>query len=354
MSIINLMLKANSYNVYIEQGLLQGIGKLISEWYKGERITIITDSSVDKLHGNALTASLSRYAYYVSKIVVDPGEKSKSIETLSYIYNNLAQQGITRNNLIIAFGGGVIGDLAGFAAATYMRGIPYVQVPTTVMSQLDSSIGGKTAINLEAGKNLAGCFYQPKAVYIDTDILQTLPDKLFSEGLAEAIKYGAIKDTEFFNRLLGMNSIQDTRAHINDIIFNCAVIKCDIVGKDEYDTGERMLLNFGHTFGHGIERYYNFEKYSHGEAVGLGMIIITRGSEAMGITKAGTADAIKEALAKFGLPYTYSGISKEKLLQFVKMDKKSEDNSIKLILLKKPGHAFVDRILKDDLINFLQ
>jgi 3-dehydroquinate synthase len=276
------------------------------------------------------------------------------LSTLDFLYGKFADSGITRNNLVIAFGGGVVGDLTGFAAATYMRGIPYVQIPTTVMSQLDSSIGGKTAVNISAGKNLAGCFYQPKAVYIDTELLGTLADNAFADGMAEAVKYGATKDRELFMMLRTMESLKDARDHINEIIYRCAAIKCHVVSVDEFDKGERMLLNFGHTIGHGIERCFEYATYTHGEAVSLGMLMITRKSEALGLTKPGTYEALKEMLVKFNLPTTHNNIDADELLTYVNVDKKSAEGYINLILLREIGSAYVYKVPKNEIMNFIK
>lgn len=354
MSILNLTLKDNSYDIKIQQGLLQHIGRFISSWYKSKNIAVITDSNVDALYGDKLFHTLKQYDYKVSKIVVSPGEQSKSMNILNSVYNQLTEHGITRNSLIIAFGGGVVGDLTGFAAATFMRGVPYVQIPTTVMSQLDSSIGGKTAVNIEAGKNLAGCFYQPKAVYIDTLLLNTLPARFFSDGLAEAVKYSAIKDIELFNKLSKMKSKDEIKDNINEIIYSCASIKCKIVSADEFDKGERMLLNFGHTIAHGIEKLYDYKAYTHGEAVSLGMLIISKNSESMGLTEKGSTEAIAELLAKCCLPTIHDKIDKDKLLNIIKTDKKSEEAYINLILLKKLGSAYIYKASKAELIDFIK
>lgn len=353
MQVLNVKLERNSYDIFVHPGLLHSTGQLLSEWYNGKNIAVVMDNNVDLLYGESLTAALKLYNYTVSKIVIPPGEQSKSLNTINIIYNKLAEYGITRDSLIVAFGGGVVGDLAGFAAATFMRGVPYVQIPTTVMSQLDSSIGGKTAVNLDAGKNLAGCFYQPKAVYIDTLLLDTLPDRAFADGIAEAVKYAAIKDSDLFQKLQGMESLKHVRRNINDIIYRCVAIKCQVVSADEFDRGERMLLNFGHTIGHGIERYFDYEAYTHGESIALGMIIITKGSEAMGITKTGTAQAIMELLAKFNLPMSLDSIDNSKLLHFINADKKSVGTNINLILLREIGSAFIYKVPKEELINFI-
>lgn len=353
MKIIHTKLSNNSYDIYIEKGLLNTLGEQLQAWYKGSAIAVVTDQTVDKLHGASIVSALSKAGYRVSKTVIAPGELSKSLTSLNYVYNKLAESEIDRNSLIIAFGGGVVGDLVGFAAATYMRGVPYVQIPTTVMSQLDSSIGGKTAVNLEAGKNLAGCFYHPKAVYIDPSLLATLHERAYSDGLAEAIKYGAIKDTSLFQFMLNANSLKALQNSIEDIMYNCCSIKTKLVEKDELDNGERQLLNFGHTIGHGIEKYFDFQSYTHGEAVGLGMLQITKCSEAMGLTKVGSHKAIVELLNICKLPTEMPRMDYSKLLNIIYRDKKSKNDYINLILLNKIGDAYIHQTLKADMDSFI-
>lgn len=351
---LDLKLQDEGYDVRIETGLLERVGQELSAWYKGKNIAIVTDSTVDALYGEQLVKVISKHDYTVSKIIVAPGEQSKTLSTLDYVYSRLADSGMTRSSLLIAFGGGVVGDLTGFAAATYMRGIPYVQIPTTVMSQLDSSIGGKTAVNTAAGKNLAGCFYQPKAVYIDPKLLETLSDKVFADGIAEAVKYGAIKDAHLFRMIQGMNSIKEARLNIEDIVYRCASIKCQIVSQDQFDHGERMVLNFGHTIGHGIEKYFDYSTYTHGEAVSLGMLMITRNSEAMGLTEKGTYASIEQLLSNFNLPTSTDNIDKDRLLDFISHDKKSAETYINLIILKEIGAAYIHKTTKEELVNFIK
>jgi 3-dehydroquinate synthase len=353
MRIINARLSSINYNIHIERGLLSTLGTQIASWYKGETIALITDSTVDQLYGSDMDITLNNAGFKVHKIIIPPGEQSKSLINLNYVYCKLAEAEINRGNLIIAFGGGVVGDLAGFAAATYMRGVPYVQIPTTLMSQLDSSMGGKTAINLKVGKNLAGCFYHPRGVYIDTALLDTLSQRVYCDGLAEAIKYGAIKDKELFKEMVNSNSLEAIKGNIENIVYNCCNIKNIFVQKDEMDKGERQLLNFGHTIGHAIEKYYDYQKYTHGEAVSLGMLQITRTSEAMGLTEKGTLDALKELLTVCKLPTEFPQMDINNLINIIGHDKKSQGNFIKLILLRNIGNSYIHQIPKEDLKSFI-
>jgi len=353
MKVINAMLSSVSYDIHINRGMLDSIGKQLRGIYKGSSVAIVTDSTVDQLYGSKITATLASADYNVCKIAIPAGEQSKSLISLNYVYSRLAEEEIDRSGMIIAFGGGVVGDLAGFAAATYMRGIPYVQVPTTLMSQLDSSIGGKTAINLKAGKNLAGCFYHPRAVYIDPSLLETLPSRVYCDGLAEAIKYGAIKDSALFKLMLSAGSLQSIQEKIDDILYSCCSIKNSFVQKDEMDKGERQLLNFGHTIGHGIEKYYDYQQYTHGEAVGLGMLKISRSAEAAGLTEKGSSHSIEELLHICKLPTLLPDMDKTKLLEIIGHDKKSSESYIRLVLLRNIGNAYIHQIAKKDLNSFI-
>ena len=240
--------------------------------------------------------------------------------------------------MIIAFGGGVVGDVAGFAASTYLRGIPYIQVPTTLLSQVDSSIGGKVAVNLNVGKNLVGSFYQPRLVLIDTKVLDTLPDRYIKDGMAEVIKYACIEDEEFFDFLNNLD-VSNLSSNIEDIVYKCCNVKKLYVEEDEKDTDIRMKLNFGHTIGHAIEKYFDYKKYTHGEAVAMGMYNITVNSEESGYTKEGTSEKIKGILIRFGLEYSLPEMDREILEQTIKNDKKNLSNKLNLIYLKKIGEA---------------
>jgi len=343
----------NRYSIYIEKGLLEKISDYIKDMYKGKKIAIITDENVNLHYGDKIVNQLEKNEYIVKKVILPPGEKSKSVDSLLKVYDELLDFKITRSDLIIALGGGVIGDLTGFAASTLLRGIPFIQVPTSLLAQIDSSIGGKVAVDLPRGKNLVGSFYHPKAVFIDPECLRTLDKRVLSDGMAEVIKYGCIRDKEFFEKLETIKSEEELFENLDDIIYTCCDIKRGVVERDEKDTGERMILNFGHTIGHGIEKYYNFETYTHGEAVAIGMYIITKNSENQGLTKPGTSDKIRRVLENFNLPYGIDISNKENLLDGISVDKKGEGEYLNLILIKDIGDVFIHKIKKDEVINFL-
>ncbi|HHV72136.1 MAG TPA: 3-dehydroquinate synthase [Clostridia bacterium] len=336
---IEVRLGHKHYPLKIRRGLLDEIGEEVKEVYQGEKIAVITDENVDNYYGRQVIDNLQRAGFKAEKIIISPGEKSKSFPVLLKIYEFLAEMGITRGDLLLTLGGGVVGDLGGFAAATYLRGIPYVQVPTSLLAQIDSSIGGKVAVDLPQGKNLVGSFYQPEAVLIDPDLLQTLEARFFRDGLAEVIKYGCIKDRNLFFSLLNCPEEEDLLKDMESIIRACCQIKKDIVEKDEQDQGERMILNFGHTLGHALERYFAYEKYTHGEAVAAGMYMITCISEQLGMTKAGTSQKIKAILDKYKLPIWIEVDNWERLVNYIKLDKKKRGNRLKLIILKEIGQA---------------
>ncbi|EKY26424.1 putative 3-dehydroquinate synthase [Clostridium celatum DSM 1785] len=253
------------------------------------------------------------------------------------VYNELLDFNLTRSDLIITLGGGVIGDLGGFVASSYLRGIDFIQVPTSLL-EVDSSVGGKVAVDLERGKNLVGSFYHPKAVLIDPEVLNTLDNRFFIDGMAEVIKYGCIKDKMFFEFLYEMENNSDVIDNMERVIHKCCDIKRIVVESDEKDKGERMLLNFGHTLGHAIEQYYNYTKYTHGEAVAIGMYEITKISEAKGLTVKGTAERIKEILIKYNLPYKMD-VNIEEILDTINLDKKKLGKSLNLIILKEIGNS---------------
>lgn len=334
-------LKENSYNILIEKGLLSKLGEELKKIYFGEKIFIITDENVDKYYGDKVKDELDKAGYKTRKMVLTPGEETKSFSTLPSIYNELLDFKLTRKELIITLGGGVIGDLGGFAASTFLRGISFVQIPTSLLAQVDSSVGGKVAVDLEKGKNLVGSFYQPKAVFIDPDVLNTLPEKFYKDGMAEVIKYGCIKDRDFFYMLKSLKSREEVMNNIEDILYKCCYIKKSVVERDEKDLGERMLLNFGHTLGHAIEKYYNFTGYSHGEAVAIGMYNISLKSEDEGITEKSVSEEIKEILINYDLPYEVDIKDNNKIIDTISLDKKNIGNVLKVILLKSIGESII-------------
>ena len=333
-------LKEKAYNIIIEKGLVDKAADEIKKVFKGERIFIITDDNVAPFYLEKLTDNLSEN-YSVSSEILENGEKTKSIRSLERLYDRLIDEGITRKDLIITLGGGVIGDLGGFAASTYLRGVDFVQIPTTLLSQVDSSVGGKVAVTIKKGKNLVGNFYQPKLVLIDPEVLETLDYRTLKDGFMEVIKYGLIFDADFFEFLSKLDTREKIMENIEEIVYRCCDFKRMIVEVDEKDTGERMKLNFGHTLAHGIEAYYNYMRYTHGEAVGIGMYEITKLSEEKGLTKKGTADRIKRVLESLDMTYDINAAVNPDILVHVASDKKSEGKLINLILLEKAGSCFI-------------
>ena len=331
----------DSYDIYVEKGLLNKADLIIGQVYKQGKIMIISDDLVYPLYGLRLTDQLSR-DYDVYSIVIPHGEASKRFAILPSIYSQLLDAHITRTDLIIALGGGVVGDLAGFVASSYLRGIKFIQIPTSLLAQVDSSVGGKVAVDLPEGKNLVGAFKHPLQVIIDPETLQTLPHDYLVDGMGEVIKYGCIRDEELFDQLDAFDGYDDLMAHMTAIIDRCIDIKRDVVEKDLYDFGDRLCLNFGHTIGHAIEQYYNFERYSHGCAVAIGMVAITKLSENMGITEPRTSDRIIRLLDKYELPI-HAGIDTRHLLTAVTNDKKTINASMSYVMLTRIGETVIHK-----------
>lgn len=341
-------LKERSYPIIIEKGLIDKISEKVKNVYKGKKIFILTDENVNKYYGKKVVSALSEY-FDVKLVSLKAGEETKNFNTLPMVYNELLDFNLTRSDLIITLGGGVIGDLGGFVASSYLRGIDFIQVPTSLLAQVDSSVGGKVAVDLERGKNLVGSFYHPKAVLIDPEVLNTLDNRFFIDGMAEVIKYGCIKDKMFFEFLYEMENNSDVIDNMERVIHKCCDIKRIVVESDEKDKGERMLLNFGHTLGHAIEQYYNYTKYTHGEAVAIGMYEITKISEAKGLTVKGTAERIKEILIKYNLPYKMD-VNIEEILDTINLDKKKLGKSLNLIILKEIGNSEIYKTTTEFLI----
>ncbi|MCL2864199.1 MAG: 3-dehydroquinate synthase [Lachnospiraceae bacterium] len=335
---LDVNLKEHSYPIYIEQGLLNKVSVYIAQCFQGKRIIIISDDNVFPHYGQALLRALKEYECHF--IVLPHGEKTKDFQGLSHIYKQLLDFKTTRSDLIVALGGGVIGDLVGFVAATYLRGIPFVQIPTSLLAQVDSSVGGKVAVDLPQGKNLVGAFYHPRLVLIDPDVLNTLPTRYINDGMSEVIKYGCIKDKALFAQIRKAGSFAALKKNSTDIIYRCVAIKKTVVEQDPFDKGERMLLNFGHTLGHALEQFYGYERESHGEAVAIGMYCITRLAEAQNLSAKGTAETIKELLLAYDLPIT-SHTAFSKLQASLQLDKKFLDGSLHLILLKEIGTSYI-------------
>ncbi len=333
------------YPLYIERGGLKNCGAYIKDAYPKARAVIISDENVYPTYGGTALQSLRDAGVEAQTIVLPPGEKTKSHEALISVYNKLIDFGTQKSDVIVSLGGGVIGDLAGFAAATYLRGVGFVQIPTTLLSQVDSSIGGKVAVNLESGKNLVGAFYHPALVVIDADVLTTLTDDDYASGMAEAIKTGAIYDADLFE-MIGENSGRERSEKVIDkIVTECCAIKADVVRQDELDNGLRMILNFGHTLGHALEKIPGNE-LTHGQAVSVGMVCFASLGEKLGITQEGSADKIKAVSETFGLPTAMSG-DRKKIIEIMKRDKKIRDGELNVVLLKHIGEAVIHKVPVD-------
>ncbi len=320
------------YDIYIGGGLLGRAAELIGGLTAGKKAAVITDSNVSPLYCGALCRELALAGARPFKVVVEAGENSKSLDVFGRVCSEIMRNDFSRSDCVVALGGGVVGDLAGFAASTALRGVRLIQIPTTLLSQVDSSVGGKTAVNLPEGKNLVGTFYQPSAVLIDTDTLKTLPGREVSCGMAEIIKYAAIRDAKMGEELLSGDY------DIEDIIARCCAIKARIVEADERDTGERMLLNFGHTIGHAVENRLGYGTISHGAAVAIGMCVITEYAERAGLTDSGTLAVIKRLCEKYGLPTAFD--DREGLIAAAGHDKKRSGDKISVVLVRRMGEGY--------------
>lgn len=323
-----------SYPIHIEDGCLSHLGEFVRMFYQG-KAAVITDDNVNGFYGDIVMRSLQQAGVESCKYVFPHGEQSKCNDTLQQIYTFLAKEHINRGDFVIALGGGVTGDLAGFAAASYMRGIGLIQVPTSLLAQIDSSVGGKVAIDMPFGKNMVGAFYHPKAVFIDPSCLDTLPQRFYHDGMAEAIKYGCIRNKTLFDAIANRSISRE------DLIYECVSIKRDIVAVDANDTGLRMLLNFGHTIGHAIEKYYHFQRFTHGEAVAAGMVLMTRYSEQIGLTAPGTAQSILAAVESYHLPDHIDRTALLELLPLIQNDKKNIGKILHIVVVREIGNGVI-------------
>ena len=334
---LTVHLGENSYPIYIENHILDHAASYIAETFSVRRIMIISDDQVVPALWQPPESTAGK-ALRMLPPGASHGEATKSFQNLPVLYGAMLDAGISRSDLVIALGGGVIGDLAGFAAASYLRGVRLIQIPTSLLAQVDSSVGGKVAVDLPQGKNLAGAFYQPSLVLIDPTVLDTLAPHFVSDGMGEVIKYGCIKDAGLFELLRSHRSFADLQPELPSVIARCVDIKRQVVEADQFDTGERMLLNFGHTLAHAIEQYHNYQKESHGEAVSIGMYQICRLAEEKGLTREGTAEKILEVLNIYGLAHS-CGLPLADLLGAMSRDKKNLHGSLNLILLDEIGKS---------------
>jgi len=339
---------SKEYDVWIGSGLLSQAGEKIMAACGGETAALVTDDEVNKLYGDAVERSLEAAGYVtVVRFVFLHGEQSKTIETYASLLNALADENLIRSDVVVALGGGVTGDMAGFAAATYLRGVHLAQIPTSLLAMVDSSVGGKTAVNLTSGKNQAGAFYQPDIVLCDIDTLQTLPAEVFRDGCAEMIKHGIIQSAELFAMLT-----KPLEPQMEEIIARNVTIKRDIVEMDEKDTGIRQILNFGHTIGHGIEKHSDY-KISHGKAVATGMAIASRAAWRMGFCNRECHTEIVDILKRFGLPYE-TGIEPERLIEAALSDKKRSGKQITEVIPERIGKCVLHSFSLEELEDFIK
>jgi len=355
MRIVQVPLGNRSYAIKVGGGLLARLGVECAQPKLGQRCAVITDSNVGKRFAQAALKSLTDAGFAPVLISVPAGEKSKRIAVVEKCYDQLAAHRLERKSFIVALGGGVVGDLAGFVAATYLRGIPFVQVPTTLLAQVDSSVGGKTGVNLKAGKNLVGVFYQPQLVLCDLDTLKTLPKREYVSGLAEVIKYGIIYDAKLFAQLERNlpKLLQRDAATLAAVVARCCEIKAEVVGQDETESGLRAILNFGHTIGHAIENSSGYGKFLHGEAISIGQVAAAKLSQKILGLPANDVERITNLFQRAGLPVKIklNPVQRKKLFAAMKLDKKVSGGEIKFVLAEKIGKVVWGQRVATDLIE---
>ena len=345
MQTVTVALGERSYSIYIGQGLLEELGHYLERLPLTKKALVVTQPAIRAIYGDRVLGSLRAQGFAAETFEVLDAEEAKSLTWLETIYDRLVNLRLDRRSPLIALGGGVVGDLAGFAAATYLRGIPFVQIPTTLLAQVDSSIGGKTAVNHPRGKNLIGAFYQPRLVLVDVDTLQTLAPRELRSGLAEVVKYGVIANPELFHLLEehATEVLQGDAALLTRIIGDCCQTKADVVAADEQEGGLRAILNFGHTFGHAIEAAGGFSTYTHGEAVAIGMIWATELSRRLGMCRPDLPERLQKLLRRFGLPPALT-TSLQGIRDALLLDKKAVGGRLRFILVEALGKVS----LRDD------
>lgn len=350
MESIKVRLGERSYPIYFGSGIISDFGRTYNRFLKSNRVVVVTNPTVGELYFAAISESLEKEGFDVYRIDVPDGEEYKTLSWASKLFDRLIALKADRQTPLIALGGGVIGDLTGFVAATYLRGVPFVQVPTTLLAQVDSSVGGKTGVNHRRGKNLIGAFYQPKFVYIDVDTLKTLDKRELRAGLAEVIKYGVIRDSRLFKYLDDhMNEIKalDREALLHIIKKSCS-IKASVVEADEKESGLRAILNFGHTFGHAVEAVTGYKEYKHGEAVAIGMLYATGLSNKMGFCNAQVVEDVRSLIKKAGLPYNPPLLPGKRYIKAMEVDKKMAGGYLNFVLVEKIGKVRIEKVRFQD------
>jgi 3-dehydroquinate synthase len=352
--VVKVPLGKRSYLIKIGPGLLERLGKECAAFGFSRRCAIITDANVGKVYAKPVFNALAKAGFEPALIVVPAGETAKSFRSVQRCYDLLAGHRMERKSFIVALGGGVVGDLAGFVAATYLRGIAFVQVPTTLLAQVDSSVGGKVGVNLKAGKNLVGAFHQPRLVLCDLDALRTLPERELRAGLAEVIKYGIIYDAKFFARLEKVLPALLARklGELKTTIARCCEIKADVVRQDETESGLRAILNFGHTIGHGLEAISSYDKYLHGEAISIGQVAAAHLSQVRAGLRAREAERIVDLFSRAGLPTNVklSSVQRRNLFTAMRLDKKVSGGDIKFVLARRIGKVVWGQSVPPELV----
>ena len=352
MKTVKVNLGKDSYQIEMERGLLNQVGNKIKGMTKAEKIAVITDDHVQRIYGEKIRQVLKGAGFDVKVIAIPAGESSKNLHILGDVLEAMSGFDMSRSDALVTLSGGVPGDLGGFAAASYMRGIPFFQIPTTILAQIDSSVGGKVAVDLPSGKNLAGAFYQPKGVFIDPDLLHTLPQRYVHDGLAEAVKYGCIGDRELFELFEHIKSQEDLEKNIEEIILRSILQKTRLVEEDQFDNGSRQLLNVGHTIGHAIERYFHYSTFTHGEGVAIGMCLLSEQTEKLGLTAKGSTRRLINVLHKLSLP-TSINVSAEELIPQIMHDKKRRGKEITLVVMDTIGKASLLKVPTDELGKYI-
>ncbi|CFY08698.1 3-dehydroquinate synthase AroB [Syntrophomonas zehnderi OL-4] len=339
--VINVDLGEQSYNIHIGKECLPSLAGLLAGVPRGSRSILVSDDIVFRLYGEQFYEILQSAGLKIEVAVLAGGESCKNLETLGWLYEQMISKGLDRQSTVFALGGGVVGDIAGFAAASFMRGIGYIQLPTSLLAQVDSSVGGKTGVNLSLGKNLVGAFYQPSLVFADVNLLNTLAEKEYQTGLAEVIKYGVIWDSKLFDYL--ETNIESIKARDMDclihIISRCCEIKAEIVAQDEKEKGLRALLNLGHTFGHAFEALTEYKKFTHGQAVAIGMVYATRLAAATDMINEQDAKRVTDLIKNYGLPLHYGDIRPSEIVARMHLDKKNTGGKITLVLPAAIGRS---------------
>ncbi len=342
-------ISVNKSKILIEKALVDNCGQFIFDAISPCKVLIISDENVEKYYVEQIKSQLKSLNFQVHLFVIDSGEQYKSLKTAEKIYKTLSLNFMTRSDAIIAIGGGIVTDIAGFVAGTFNRGMNLIHIPTSFLAMIDAAVGGKNGVNSDYGKNLVGTFYHPSLILIDPNTLKTLPENELHCGIAEAIKYGCIKDRKLFE-ILENHNFEDV---VDEIIHRSIRVKKELVEKDEFDLGDRMLLNFGHTIGHALEKSYNYEKISHGQAVAVGMNVITKISEKMNLTQKGTSDRLFSVCKKYFLP-TESDLSFDKIFEIILRDKKVLNNCLNLVLLKRIGEGFIYKMPTGNIMKFMK